>query len=136
MVTNSKIGSTFEELAAQILNKHGYWAHIIQKSVYGQPVDIVAAKKRNGTDIIYLLDVKHVDKEKISFVLDRIEPNQFASMFYMKDFAGLDRLGFAIYFERTDMWYWLPYEQAYELFINGTKSIKLTLMKKFEDILE
>jgi Holliday junction resolvase-like predicted endonuclease len=135
-MTNSKIGSTYEDLAAKILNKHGYWAHIIQKSVHGQPVDIVAAKKLNGTDIVYLLDVKHVETDKISFVLNRIEPNQLSSLRFANEFAKLDRLGFAIYFERTNMWYWLPYKQAYTLYKNSIKSINLKLLEKFEDILE
>ena len=136
MATNSQIGSEYEELAAQILLKHGYWAYITQRKVGGQPVDVIAAKKKNGHDVMYLLDVKHVEKDKISFVLDRIEPNQLVSLLYAKDFAGLDRLGFAIYFERVDTWYWLPFEKAYNAYASEVKSIKYTLMEKFEDILE
>ncbi len=136
MVTNSKIGSTFEELAAKILNKHGYWAHIIQKSVHGQPVDIVAAKKKNSNDIVYLLDVKHVRENVPSFTISRLEPNQLSSLQFCHEFAGLDRLGFAIYFERTQEWYWLPFDKAYECVQENIKSIHLSLLDKFEDILE
>lgn len=135
-MTNSKIGATYEELASRILVKHGYWAHIIQKSVHGQPVDIVAAKKKDNSDVVYLLDVKHVRESTPSFVLSRIEANQFASLQFAAEFARLDRLGFAIYFERTQEWYWLPYEQAYELYKQNVKSINLKLLEKFEDILE
>jgi len=135
-MTNSKIGSTYEELAAQILNKHGYWAYVTQKKVDGQPVDVIAAKKKDNSDIVYLLDVKHVRESVPSFTLSRIEPNQFSSLEFCHVFAHLDRLGFAIYFERTENWYWLPFEKAYDAYKNNVKSIHLNLLEKFEDILE
>ena len=135
-MTNIKIGSTYEDLAAQILLKHGYWAHVIQKSVHGQPVDIVAAKNKNGNNIIYLLDVKHVRENVPSFTLSRLEPNQLASLDFAKTFAKLDKLGFAIYFERTHQWYWLKFELATSLIDKGAKSVKLDVLPKFEEILE
>ena len=130
-----KVGNSCEELVVKILREKGYWVYNLPLKTSGQPVDIIAATGTENGEIIYLLDAKHVREEEPSFPLNRIEPNQWASLDYAKNFAGLKNLGFAILFERTKDVYWLSYELAITLYKGGAKSVKLTALRKFTEVI-
>lgn len=134
-MSNIKIGNTCERQVVEILRKRGYWVYNLPLKTGGQPVDVIGAKNNNNRDIIVLLDAKHVREESPSFPLVRVEPNQWASMGYMKNFAGLKNIGFAILFERTEEVYWLSYEFALDLKESGFKSVNLKSLPLFEEIL-
>lgn len=118
MLSNKKKGSHFEEEFADILAKHGFWAHVVAPNPQdgSQPFDVVAAK--NGK--IYCFDCKTVETK--SFTLNRIEENQEKAFNRLLD-CGCDRNFFA--FKRadgsiwlTDAWYCITEKQA------GLKSIE------------
>ena len=132
-MTNIKIGSDCEKQVINILRGNGFWCYLTPRTATGQPVDIIAAKSKNNCDIVYLFDVKHVRDETVSFTLERIEANQWSSLGYARNFANLERLGFAIYFERNKTLYWLPFTKALELKEKGIKSINLKSLGKFEE---
>lgn len=130
-----KVGNSCEELVVNILRSKGYWVYRTVVKTNGQPVDIIAAKGTINGETIYLMDAKHVREENPSFPFSRIEPNQWASLDYAKNFAGLKNLGFAVLFERTKDVYWLSYDLAKTLNDNGVKSVKLTALKKLEEVI-
>ena len=127
-MNNTKIGKKTEKSVSSILREHGYWIYNCPKSQNGsQPFDLIAFKGGQQY-LIWLIDGKHVRVNDVSFKLDRIEPNQWASMKYAIDFAKIDAstVGFAIEFERTGVFYWLSYEQALELVKSNKISIPST----------
>lgn len=120
---NSKqlqVGNDAERFVKEIFKKYGYWAYNTPKGKDGsQPVDIIAMK----ANLNWLIDVKHVRQEEISFPFSRIEANQLTCMDYAKNFANIKRLGFAIVFERTNACVFLPYIKYLELKESGRKSV-------------
>ena len=130
-----QIGNTCEKIVVDMLRAKKYWIYRTPLKTNGQPIDIIAAKGNETGQIIYLMDAKHVREQEPSFPFSRIEPNQWASLDYAKNFAGLNNLGFAILFERTGDVYWLKYDLAKTLKDNGIKSVKLTALPRFEEVI-
>lgn len=136
-MNNTTIGNKTEKTVSQTFRERGYWIYNCPKSSTGaQPVDLIAIK--GGKEyIVWLVDGKHVRANESSFPLQRIEPNQWVSLKYANEFAkiNLENLGFAIQFERTGVIYWLSYKTALELLKNNEKSINLSKLRPFEEIL-
>ena len=136
-MNNTTIGNKRENELCMLFQKHHYWAHICSKNASGsQPVDVIAIRGASGI-LAWLVDAKNVEASKPSFVLDRIEDNQWASLQYAHGFSGIpiENLGFAVFFERMDKFYWLPLEKALDMKKNNVKSINLELMREFEEVL-
>lgn len=144
MNNNTQLGNTVEKAICDIFRKRRYWAYNCPKNANGaQPVDVLAFRRedKDGEDkrvIFWFVDGKHVDSKKASFVLNRTEDNQLMSMTYIVDFAGANSkyVGFVIYFERTEQFYWLPYNEVLEMLQNDKKSVNLTELKEFERVLD
>ena len=130
-----KIGSATEKFIAKAFKNKGYWAYIIPRKTNGQPCDIFAAKGINNKVIVYLVDAKHVRDYEVSFPFSRIEPNQYASMNYALNFAKLSNLGFVIFFEKDKTLYYLPYQDVLKYTAMGMKSVNMSKLAKFEEIL-
>ena len=136
-MNNTRIGTKTEKSVSNILREHGYWIYNCPKSQTGsQPFDLIAFKGGQQY-LIWLIDGKHVRINEVSFRLDRIEPNQWASMRYAIEFAKLNpnTIGFVIEFERTGTFYWLSYQQALELVKSNRSSVNLAKLKHFEEVL-
>lgn len=136
-MNNTTIGNRTERTVSNIFRKKGYWVYNCPKSKTGaQPFDLIAI--RGGTNyIVWFVDGKHVRENEVSFKLERIEPNQLASMEYASGFAKVNakNMGFAIEFERTNEFYWLSYLDALELLKTNEKSINLNKLKLLEEVL-
>lgn len=136
-MNNTTIGNRTERTVSNIFRKKGYWVYNCPKSQTGsQPCDLLAIKGGEHY-IVWFVDGKHVRQNEVSFSLDRIEPNQWASMEYASGFAkvNVENMGFAIRFERTQEFYWLSYKDALELVKNNQKSINLNKLRLLEDTL-
>lgn len=137
-MNNISIGNKTEKTVSSILRDNGYWVYNCPRSNVGaQPIDLIAIK--GGEKVVaWFIDGKHVRSDEVSFPLKRIEPNQWASLKYINEFAkiNIDTLGFAIEFERTGEFYWLPYKTTLELSKNNEKSINLSKLKLFEEVLK
>lgn len=141
MASKSKqldLGNKVEKEIGKFFKKNGYWCHILQKKVSGQPVDIVAIKD----NINWLVDAKHLDKNKKSFDFSRIEPNQIDSLTYAKNHAGIKNLGFVIcvgeeeeFSGDTFKGFFLHYDYFIELREQGAKSVKLSVLEDFQEVL-
>ena len=131
-----KLGKATEKLVCKTFKKYGYWCYNIPKKTNGQPCDIVAAKKGGKTFLVWLVDAKHIETEKVSFTFDRIESNQITSMRYARDFSKLENLGFAIFFDRDKQLHWLPFEIYEELAKKGIKSVNMGNLTLFTEVLE
>lgn len=127
-----KIGTQFEKNLAKLLQKYKFWVYNMPVKTNGQPCDIVAIRK----NIAFLIDSKHVDTNKVSFTFDRIEPNQIAALAYAYNYAGIQNVGFAIYFERDREWYWLSYQTFLYMHNLGEKSANKSLLQKFVEVLD
>ena len=136
-INNTTIGNKTEKTASSIFREKGYWVYNCPKSQTGaQPFDLIAIK--GGTNyIVWFADGKHVRKNEVSFPLDRIEPNQWASMEYANGFAkvNVENMGFVIHFERTGVFYWLSYKDALEMVKNDIKSVNLNKLRLLEEVL-
>lgn len=140
-MNNVSIGNNVEQTICKMFAKHHYWAYNCPKNASGgQPVDVIAY--RGGEDDgrhskFWYVDGKNVNFKKVSFVLDRTEDNQIMSMDYVIHFAKANNkyVGFVVYFERTENYYWLPYEKVLEVNKSGSKSINLSEMRLFEEVL-
>lgn len=134
-MNNTTIGNETEKTVSGLFREKGYWVYNCPKSQSGsQPFDLIAI--RGGQEyMVWFVDGKHVRENEVSFTLNRIEPNQWASMQYASDFAKIntENIGFAINFERTNTFYWLSYKEALNALNNGEKSINLIRLKKLED---
>lgn len=137
-MNNTTIGNRTEKTASSIFRERGYWVYNCPKSQTGsQPFDLIAI--RGGENyIVWFVDGKHVRDNEVSFKIDRIEPNQWASMQYASGFAkvNVENMGFAIEFERTNEFYWLPYKDALKMAENNEKSINLNKLRFLEDVLD
>lgn len=103
-MVNKKIGNKYEVELARLLQKKGYWCHILEYNKNGQPCDIVAIKG----DKSFLIDVKHCSTDRFQF--NRIEPNQKTCFEYASKVCGVKNVGFALYFDNEQKFFWLPYE--------------------------
>ena len=136
-MNNTTIGNKRENQLCDLFKKHHYWAHVCAKNASGsQPIDVIAIKGERRF-VAWLVDAKNVEASKPSFPLERIEDNQWISLQYARDFAGIpeENLGFAVFFERMNKFYWLGLKQAMDMRNNDIKSINLELMREFEEIL-
>lgn len=131
-MNNVKIGNATEKKIIQLLRDKNYWIYNTPHKVNGQPVDIIAIRKNSS----WLIDAKHVEQKSISFPFDRIEPNQITTCIYANSFAGIENIGFAIDFDRDGQVYWLPFNLYQELNKTGCKSIKMTNLRLFKEVLE
>lgn len=137
-MNNTSIGNKTEKSVSQIFRERGYWVYNCQKTSSGsQPVDLIAIKGGERY-LVWFVDGKHVRSHEVSFALNRIEPNQWATLKYANEFAKIDikNLGFAIHFERTGFIYWLSYKRALEMQKNNEKSINLIKLPVFEEVLD
>ena len=126
-----KLGNATEKFICKTFRRHGYWVYNIPKKTNGQPCDIVAIRGAKS----WLVDGKHVEEGKVSFAFDRVEDNQVSSLTYARDFAQIERVGFAVFFERTKTLYWLHFTRYQELVAQGVKSVNLADLEPFEGIL-
>jgi len=125
-----KIGTKSEKNLTELLRNFGFWVYNMPLKINGQPCDIIAIKGHND-NVVFLIDSKHTAK-KPSFPFERIEPNQMAAMDYATNFAGIKNVGFAIYFERDENWYWMPFEQYLK---SNKKSVNISELKLLEDMI-
>lgn len=72
---NRTNGGRFENEFAEILARHGFWAHVMQQNKAGQPSDIIAVKGKFHT----LIDAKVISDHE-GFPFSRIEENQALAM--------------------------------------------------------
>ena len=117
MANVKKVGDKTEQKCLDLLQKKGYWCHLMAYNKNGQPCDIVAIKKNFG----YLIDVKHCEGDRFEF--RRIEPNQRSCFDYNLQ-LGNHNLGFMIYYEKYERFNFVPYVYIKSLEIAGQKSIK------------
>lgn len=137
-MSNIKIGNETEKTVSSVFRKYGYWVYNCPKSQSGsQPFDLIAIKGGEKY-VVWFVDGKHVRENEVSFPLDRIEPNQWVSMEYANGFAKIDAktMGFAIKFERTEEFYWLPYQTALEMRENDIKSININKLELLEGVID
>lgn len=128
----NKIGDRTESIIAQRFSQNNFWAYILPKKIGGQPFDIIACKD----SCAWMVDAKHLEADKASFPFDRIEPNQRTSMLFAKTFANIKNIGFMIIWERKpENIYFLSYDNFCELEKQGAKSIKIELLKTFEEVI-
>lgn len=74
MVSNRKLGNTFEADFCEILYGHGFWVHNLAQNQAGQPADVIAVKGK----LAYLIDCKVCSSK--GFPYSRVEDNQHLSM--------------------------------------------------------
>ena len=128
-----KNGNRDEELVLRTFQKHGFWAHNFAKSHNGsQPVDVVAIRENT----CWLVDVKNVREQEISFPFSRIEPNQLTCFDYARTFANIKNLGVVICFEKLDLRpLLLTYDKLLEMESKGLKSVKMSDLEALEEYL-
>lgn len=114
-MSNKSNGTAFEREFAEILFRHGFWAHRMQDNQNGQPFDIIAAKNR----VPYAFDCK--DCQGSIFKFSRIEENQMLAMQLWRQ-SGNGNAFLAIRMPETGIRI-LPYSVAIELMEKGTLSI-------------
>lgn len=125
MMINKKVGNSIEKECLNLLEQHGFWAHLMATKQNGQPVDIVAIKRLKSA----LIDAKHIHGGS-SFPFSYIRSNQYTALERGKR-CGVNFLGFAIYNEEVDFWYWLDYDTLIDYTKQGKKSIKFTNLGGF-----
>lgn len=137
-MSNIEIGSATERKITGILRDERYWTYNCPKSLSGsQPVDIIAIKGAGlGLSKAWFIDGKHVDAKKISFPFSDIQPNQWATMDFAANFAGIDkkRMGFAIEFERLGDIFWFPYDMALDMANSGKLSVNASALRTFKEV--
>lgn len=82
-MSNKSSGNRFEQEFAELLDRHGFWCHVMQQNKSGQPADIIAVKG----DYHCLIDCKEVSTDR-GFVLSRAEENQRLAMKKFMDRGG------------------------------------------------
>lgn len=130
-----KLGDATEKFVCKTLRGFGYWVYNMPMKTNGQPFDIVAAK--GGVSfLVWLIDGKHVRGEEVSFTFARIEPNQISSMAYAHDFAKIENIGFAVFFDRDKQLRWFPFEEYRKMAENGQKSVNMNSLELFTEVLK
>jgi len=127
-MSNKKTGTTFEKDFCILAADKGYWAHMLQGNVDGQPSDVIIAK--DGISV--LLDCKVCGNNK--FLFSRIEENQECAM--RKWLKKGNK--YAIFALKVDSGiYMIPFMKLIALREAGAKQINLTQIKElgvlFED---
>lgn len=126
------LGNSAEEYIAKYFHNKKYWAYILPKKIGGQPFDVIACRKKD----IWFVDGKHLETEKNSFPFSRIEPNQWTSMQFAKNFAGIENVGFVIVWEKCpETPFYLSYDKLLELTNNGEKSVKIGRLERLGDLI-
>ena len=118
MYNQKKIGNQTEKEFAKMMYDKGWWVHLLNDKVNGQPFDCIMTRD-NKT---YFLDIKHV-KDKNYFLHSRIEPNQH-NAFKMLIKRKTTNCGFAIKF--NDGWYFVRYQS---LDLENNKTYKESMSK-------
>ena len=54
VMSNKKLGNSFEAELCEILSQHGFWAHNLAQNAAGQPADVIAVKDGEA----FLIDCK------------------------------------------------------------------------------
>ena len=125
-------GNAAEKQVVDIFRQHHYWVHDMAKSQSGsQPVDIVAIR---GSSSSWLVDVKNVRKDEISFPFSRIDANQLSCMKYANEWALIPKqqLGFVVVFGRhPDSPVYLSYDSYLEMVRKEKKSANYEDMVDF-----
>ena len=91
---NKKIGNEYERKAIKLFYDNGYWVHLFQQGINGQPCDLIAVKNND----IWFVDVKHEESKR--FFIKRVEENQrlcFTRL--LKCGVSENRIGLLIYFD-------------------------------------
>ena len=114
---NKKIGNDTESKCLQMLQDNGYWCHLFAYNKNGQPCDIIALKDNKPA----LIDVKHCSEERFEF--KNIQPNQRSCFDYAMS-CGNTKCGFLVFFEKYNVWRWLPYTIVKQYESRGIKSVK------------
>jgi hypothetical protein len=102
MANVKKIGNQVEKEFATLMYAKGWWVHLLNDKVNGQPLDAIMAKD----EVVWFLDIKNVS-DKDYFLHSRIEPNQHTTMKMLLN-RGMKNVGFAIKFD--DGWFLLYYK--------------------------
>lgn len=123
MKNQKKIGNKYEKELCNLLQANGYWCHLFEYNSNGQPCDVVALKE----DKSFLIDVKHCEGD--IFYFSRIEPNQKTCFEYASKICKIKNVGFAIYFDNKEKFYWLPYHLTKNSKINSVVSAGLKLIE-------
>ena len=89
MVSNKKMGNSFERELCDKLASYGFWCHNLAQNQAGQPADIIAVRGKRA----YLIDCKVCKNDR--FPLSRIEENQRNAMTLWSD-CGNGRGWFAL----------------------------------------
>lgn len=121
--TKIKTGNKSEKDFLEILSKFGWWAYRCPNTLTGQPCDIIAMREKENR----LYDAKHCEGKVFAF--SRIETNQFDTF----NFATSKNIpcAFAIYFEKDQNWYVLPYGVVLECLNKGMKQITLDQLESY-----
>lgn len=126
-------GDKTEAIIAKVFKEKGYWAYITPRKVNGQPVDIIAMK--DGVN--WLVDAKHLEENKKSFPFSRVEANQIDSLTYAQQNNGIKNTGFVIGQENDGFkLFFLPFDKLIELMKNDVKSVKISDLEDFLEVLE
>lgn len=120
MISNKKIGASFESKALEYLKNKGFWATFLNAGRNGQPCDVVALKVIKTKTIGCLIDIKHCNSNYFRF--SRIEMNQRDAFNYATK-MGINCY-FLIWFDLLNSWKWLDFETVKELEENGIHSWK------------
>ncbi len=94
---NRTVGGRFEQEFAELLAKHGFWAHVMQQNKAGQPSDIIAVKGKFHT----LIDCKVISNDK-GFPFEHIQDNQRLAMRLFQRRCG-DLCYFALKFPEREI---------------------------------
>lgn len=126
-------GRKTEEHVAEFFNSFDYVVIVLEKSINGQPFDIIARYEND----IWFVDAKHLREDEVSFPFSRIEPNQITSMRYSNTVANIhDNMGFIIEWDRTPgKFYYFPYGWFKKMSKEGAKSVKIGKLLDLERIL-
>lgn len=74
LLSNKRMGNTFETEFCELLYAHGFWVHNLAQNAAGQPADVIAVKNKTA----YLIDCKVCSCDR--FPLSRVEENQHFAM--------------------------------------------------------
>lgn len=131
MNKQNELGKRTEKSLCEFFATKKYWAHPLSKGINGQPVDVIAKRKRDD----WFVDAKHLEDNKKSFHFSRIEPNQITSLKILKFIAEADaHLGFVIDWQNE--FYFFDFNFYLELEKQGQKSVFMALLPKLKELVE
>ena len=123
MISNKKLGNSFEEELCENLAEKGWWSHNLSQNPVGQPADVLAVKN----NIAVLIDCKVCKNNR--FPLSRIEGNQEGAMTLWRE-RGNAYCEFALKLDDGDI-YMISFIRMLELEIKGVKSLSEQDIRKF-----